>query len=446
MALNIFDIKTAAIIGASPYKGKVGYEIAYNFVKGNFPGKVFFVNPNELEVLGVKCNKSLKEVELELDLAVIAVKAEKVPQVLKDCVDKKVKTVVVISAGFSETGKEGNKLEDKCKAIIKGSKTRVIGPNCIGIYDSYTGVDTLFVSKERSARPKKGGISFIAQSGAFGVTMLDWLVNENIGISRFISYGNGVDINETELLETLQEDKNTKVIVAYFEGFKDGKKFIEIAKKSKKPIIVLKAGKSAKGAEAVMSHTGSLAGEAEIYSGAFKQAKIIEAKDWYELFDIAKAFEKQQKPKGKKLCIITNGGGFGVLATDEAEELGFEIIEPSKKLVDVLKKEFPNYAIIKNPIDLTGDANPARYRLAVSEAVKEFDAVLVILLLQTPTINESILSVMSDLAKESKKPLFCCSTGSSYARGLIKQIEDIGIPVYETSKRALSALAAMIRF
>jgi acyl-CoA synthetase (NDP forming) len=333
---------------------KIGYAILENFVRGGFLGKIYPVNPDTTPIFNLSVYPSVKKIPDEVELAVIAVKAAIVPQILKECVEKKIKAVVIISAGFSEIGESGRKLEEKCKKIIERKNIRVLGPNVIGVYDSSTAVDTLFLSRDRMQRPPQGSIAFISQSGAVGSTILDWLAEEKIGISKFISYGNAMDVNEADLLEFLAEDEKTKVVVSYLEGIKsEGKKFIATAKKiaKKKPIIVLKAGKTEKGTAAVLSHTGSLAGSAKIYSSVFKQTGIIEANSFEELFDFARAFS-QPLPKGSKVAIITDGGGFGVLATDECERQKLQLPEPSKKLKQKFKKIFPSYVILNNPIDL----------------------------------------------------------------------------------------------
>jgi len=448
MMEKFFNPKSVAIIGASHTPGKIGYSILENFVSGGYKGEVYPVNPDTTPILNKKVYPSLKQIPEKIDLVVIAVPAAFVPKVLKECIQKKIESIIIISAGFSENGKNGKLLENRCKKIISRTKTRVIGPNCIGVYDPYTATDTLFLSRERLGRPKQGNIAFITQSGAVGSTILDWLSEEKIGVSKFVSYGNAMDVNETDILEFLSKDENTKVIVFYLEGVaSDGRKFIEIAKKTtmNKPVIILKAGKTEKGTKAVVSHTGSLAGSAEIYSSVFKQSGVIEAGSWQELFDFAKIFS-QPLPKGRKVAIVTDGGGFGVLAADECERQGLQLQEPNDELKDKLKKEMPSYVSLHNPIDLTGDANSDRYALAIEECLKEYDAVVVITLFQVPTLEEKVVDVIIDLSKKYKKPVLCCAAGGKFTKKLIAILEANSMPVYSTPEQAIKSLAVMVKY
>ncbi len=441
---SFFNPKSIAVIGASREPEKLGHIIFSNFVNNGFK-KLYPINPNTDEVLGFKCYKSVLDVKEKIDLAVIVVPAKIVPSVLRECVKKKIDAVVIISSGFSEIGEEGAKLEEELKQIISKSNTRVIGPNCVGIYDAYSKVDTLFLSKERCGRPNKGSISFISQSGAVGSTILDVFFAREIGISKFISYGNGMDVNEAELIEFLGKDKKTKVIISYLEGLKsDGRTFLEKVKKTKKPIIILKSGKSEKAKKAVSSHTGSLAGESKIYSAAFKQFGIIEAQNWEELLDYSIALLTQPKSKGNRVVIITDGGGFGVLAADETERIGLSLPEPSQKLKEKMLEKMPSYVSLRNPIDLTGDATSERYLVALEQCLssKEYDAALVIPLFQVPTLDEKVVDYIIK-AKRYGKPIVVCSVGSEYAEKQNKKLMQAGIPVYPSPERAAKALKAL---
>jgi len=448
MLESFFNPKSVAIIGASRTPNKLGYVIFENFIKG-FGGKVYPVNVDTTPISGREVFPSVKKIPDKIDLAVIVIPAAAVPKVLKECVEKKIESVVIISAGFAEIGKEGKMLEEKCKKIIKGSKTRVLGPNVIGVYDSSTNVDTLFLSRERMGRPKQGSISFISQSGAVGSTILDWLSEEKIGITKFISYGNAMDVNESDLIEFLGRDEKTKVIVVYLEGIKsEGKKFIETLKRVTKikPVIILKSGKTDKGIKAVASHTGSLAGSAKIYSSVFKQTGVIEANSWEELFDFARAFS-QPVPKKNRVVIITDGGGFGVLATDECERQKLQLSEPSEKLKNSLKNKFPPYIILHNPIDLTGDATAERYRITMEECLRsgEYDGVIAITLFQVPTLEEKITEILIEM-KKFKKPILCCATGGRFTKRLSSILEGNSIPVYPAPERAVRAFNSLVKY
>jgi acetyl coenzyme A synthetase (ADP forming)-like protein len=443
---KFFNPRSVAVIGASHTPGKVGYVLAENFSR--FPGQVYYVNPNPEPIFGKRPFPSVKSIKETVDFAVIAVKATLVPRVLKECVDKKIGAVVVISAGFSEMGEEGVRLEEQMRKIIRGTKTRLIGPNVIGIYDPASKVDTVFLPRDRMNRPKEGNIAFITQSGAVGSTIIDWMAEEGIGISKFVSYGNGMDVTEADLLEYLGDDPKTRVIAAYIEGAKsDGKKLISVLKKvcKKKPVIFLKSGKTKGGAHAAASHTGSVAGSSRVYSAVFKQFGAIEAPDWEELFDFAKAFAMQPTARGNRLLVVTNGGGFGVLAADEAEKMGVKLEPIPKQAVEKLRKTLHGYASLHNPLDLTGDSNAEMYRQAFENCISKYDGALLITLFQVPTLEESIVDIVAGL-KSHGKPILCCAAGGKFSNMLSDRLEERGIPVYPTPERAVKAFEALARY
>jgi acetyl coenzyme A synthetase (ADP forming)-like protein len=444
-----FNPKTVAVIGASHKPGKIGYVVFTNFLGNISERKVYAVNVDTTPIIGQKVYKSIKQIPDDIDLAVIVVPAEFVPQALKECVEKGVKAVIIISGGFSETGEEGKKLEIKLKHTIEGTDIRVMGPNCLGVYDPYTKVDTLFLPRDRLKRPQPGNIGYISQSGSVGSTILDWLAYEQTGISKFISYENGMDVNESDLIEYLAEDKTTKVITLFLEGAIDGKRFIEVSKKAsnKKPIIVLKGGKSTLGTRAVASHTGALAGSAQIYSSVFRQVGLIEVNKWEELFDCAQAFSTQPIIKGNRIIIVTDGGGFGILATDACEKNGLQLPEPSEKLKDRIRKIIPPYGSLCNPIDVTGNATTEIYKNVMEECIKsdEYDGIIVIALFHIPTLNLDIIDAINEM-KKFNKPILCCSAGSDFTKKLSSELEKKGTPVYETPERVVKAMVALVNY
>ena len=443
-----FDPKSVAIVGASHKPGKIGYEILKNFVKGGYGGKIYPVNPNTEPILDLKVYTTIGRIPDDIDLAVIATPAVTVPSILEDCVEKKVKGVIVVSGGFRESGKEGEELERKLGEVIRRSKTRLMGPNCLGVYDPYSKVDTLFNPRERMGRPTTGEVGFVSQSGSVGITILDHMAEERMGISKFISYENATDIDETDSIKYLGEDKRTKTIVLFLEGVKDGRRFIDVAKavSKKKPIIVMKGGKSEAGTRAVASHTGSLAGSSKIYSGAFKQAGMLEADKWEELFDFTKAFF-QPPPKGNRIAIVTNGGGFGVLASDAAEAFGLELPELPNSIKKKLKDVLPPQVILGNPLDLTGSSTTEWYDAAMEDCLKssKFDGLLLITILSTPQLTEDITETIIKM-KKFGKPIICCTIGGVYTLNIIRILEAEGIPVYPTPERAAKAMAALVQY
>ncbi len=354
---KFFNAKNVAIIGASANKKKLGNNILVNFKK-NFKGKIYPVNIKEKEIEGLRCYGSVKDIRVKVDLAVIVVPAKIANLVVEECAETGVKAIIIISAGYRESGSDGIILENQLKSVIKRDNVRVIGPNCIGVLDNYSGIDTIFSPYERMERPKEGGISIISQSGSFGTALIDWCAENKIGINKFVSFGNRVDVGECDLVDFFSKDRKTELIIIYLEGPKNGKELMDVLKKTtkKKPVIVLKAGKSDKGAAAAASHTGSLAGSYKIFSSAMKQCGAIEARSLDELFDFTKVLSKLGSAKGKRVAIITNGGGYGVLSADACIHEGLELAELSHSSITEIKKTMPEFAGVHNPLDLIGDA------------------------------------------------------------------------------------------
>jgi acetyl coenzyme A synthetase (ADP forming)-like protein len=446
-----FKPKTVAVVGVSRQPRKFGHVIFKNFIDSQFEGKVFPVNPKAESILGEKAYSSVTEVPGELDLAVIAVPAFSVPSVVDDCISKRVKAAVIISGGFKEIGEEGAKLEQKIKEQIAGQNLRIIGPNCIGVFDPTSHVDTLFLPTYKLRRPKRGPIAFVSQSGAFGAAILDWAASEEIGISKFVSIGNKVDVDEVDLLNYLSDDPLTKCITLYVESISKGREFLDAASKvlGNKPIVVLKGGLTKAGAQAALSHTGSLAGSAKVYEGAFKGAGIIQAFTVDELFDYARALAYQPVPKGQEnIAIVTNGGGFGVISSDEASRSGLKLAEFTSDTISKVKTSLPAYAIPHNPLDLVGDADVQRYRVALDAVSSDpnVGVILVIVLLQTSFIESDVVDAISEANVASGKPVIVCTIGGEFTQILSKMLENDRIPAYPTPERAVKAINALTRY
>lgn len=432
--MDFFFYPSSAAVFGSFKQGAIAYEILRNIVEGGFKGEVIPVNPKggEVEVAGRKL-KIAEKLEKNVDVAIIAIPAKFVPSLIEEIGDK-VKGAVVISAGFSEVGNVELERELVEKARKKG--VRIIGPNCAGIF----GVHAEFFGSFE-VRVKKGGLALISQSGAFGGAALAMGNEEGIGFSAFVSYGNAADLTESDFLRYFADDENTKVIALYIEGVKDGRKFIEALKyaTSKKPVIVLKAGKSKSGSRAAQSHTGSLAGSYEIYKAAFMQFGAIEVEEMEELFDAAKIFEMYESG-GERIAIITNSGGPGVLATDKAEKLGLEIAELEEKTVEELKKFLPPQCSTKNPIDLIADADYERYKRAIEVVSrdKNIDALLVICVPPIFIPSEEIAKAVID-AKCDKPVVVNFMAGELVKEG-VKLLNTCGIKNFPTPERAAKAL------
>ncbi len=448
MIEKFFNPNSVAIVGASPKPGKVGNVILANFKK-RFKGRIYPVNPKHEEIMGLKCYPSIKDLPETPDLVIIAIPAPKVPQVLRDAGEKGVKATIIITGGFRETGtEEGRRLEEEIVKISREYGIRILGPNCLGIYDNWSGVDTFFLPDEKMMRPPKGKISFISQSGAFASALLDWMAYRNIGISRAISYGNKIDVDDVDLLDFLANDDKTGLIIMYLEGLKPGRGrlFIEKAREvvRRKPIVIYKAGKTSRGSTAAASHTAALAGNYAIYKAAIKQAGLIEAMSFDEIMDLSKILLTQPLMKGRKVYVVTDAGGVGVMLTDALTTEGFLLPRSPADLREELRKVLPPHCIVENPIDLTGDTDDDRYKVVLDILLPrdDVDAVVVGALPQVPGITSKLADYLAE-ARKYGKPIIAISIGSKEAEKFKDLLEDKGIPVFESPERAARALRAL---
>ncbi len=443
-----FNPSSVAILGASRQIRKFGHTIFKNFVRSGYQGKVYPINPKAKDILGQKAYPSLADVPGPVDLAVIALPAAIVVKAFSDCIDKGVKAVVVISGGFKEAGPEGAQREAELTRLAQESGVRLIGPNCIGVFDPRSQVDTLFLPSYRLKRPTPGDIAFITQSGAFGSAVLDWAAAKNVGISKFISFGNMADVSESELLEFLVKDPQTKCIVAYLEGVRDGLYFLDVARRvtAQKPLVILKGGTTSAGQMATLSHTGSLAGDPALISGIFSQLGIIQAHNVEGLFDAARALAYQPLPKGPRLAIVTNAGGFGVLASDHAEKSGIPLVKLSSETKAALKLVVPPNSSLSNPVDLTGSANEEDYGKVLNIIAQDpcVDMLLVMVLVQTSSIESDVVDVLTEVNEiYSDIPLLACTVGGEYTEATLCMLEDNQIPSFPSPARAITAVRAI---
>jgi acetate---CoA ligase (ADP-forming) len=446
---NFFMPKSVAIVGASRNPAKIGHVIMKNMVDGGYRGKIFPINPEAKEILGLRVYKSVANVSEEIDLVVISVPAEFVLKIVDECARKKIKDVLIVTAGFGEVG--NHKLEEQLKKNLDKYKMRCVGVNCLGVFDAHHKFDTLFLPRYRLARPKPGGISFICQSGAIGSAILDIAAYSGHTFSKFISYGNATQLDESDLMEYLLHDANTKVICLYVEGIKNGEKFFETLNKTTiyKPVVVLKGGLTDEGMKATISHTGSLAGNKEVFFGILNQANAIRAESLEEMFHIATLFEKKIKFENNRIQIITNGGGYGIISTDAiASSKHLKMAELSFITVSEIKKIAPSHMNIGNPLDLLGDATTERYRdsLDLTLADKNVDGVLLIALYQTPLLTTEIVEVITEAKHNSKKPIIVVSTGGEFTELLSKSLMERGIPVFNFPNETITALDKVVAY
>lgn len=407
--------KTIAIIGASQDKGKIGNVILRNLLEDGYTGKVYPINPKYKEIEGKECFPDILAIRDHIDTVCIVIPHQFVSSAVDQCIQKKVDTVVIISAGFKETGEEGRRLEEEICNKLNKANIRLIGPNSLGYINNNENINLSFAR----SNPGEGSIAFLSQSGAFATAILDMAAKDNIGFSKIVSIGNKPDVDENDLIEYFEKDNDTSSIAMYLEEFSDGKDFIEIAQKLDKPIVIIAPGSSAKGTEAISSHTGSLAKSYDVTLSAIKKANLIKVESAEEMFDTLKVIAGKKLPKGKKVGIVTNAGGPGIMATDFVEHFGLYTADIGEKTKEKLRKELPVFASVNNPVDILGDATLERYDKAIRVVLDDInvDTLLVILTPQLVTDIVGVAKVIADIQKQTAKPIFSCFLGS-------KEIED----------------------
>ena len=438
--------QSIAVIGASREPQKVGHRVFRNLVDFKFKGALFPVNPKADEILGLRCYPSIRDVPGPVDMAVICVPARIVPAVARECGEKGVRSLVVISAGFSEIGREGAELERRLTSVCRTYGMRMQGPNCLGIINAHVRVNASFAP----TNPMPGGVAFVSQSGALGSSILNWALQKGIGFSIFASLGNEADIDSADFLEALSMDERTRVIALYMEGVKNGSKFLESAARAvrRKPVVALKAGTTDVGMRAVSSHTGSLAGSDAAFSAAFEKSGVIRVATLEELFALILAFEAQPIPRSRNVLIVTNGGGPGILAADACEKTGLELPLLEKPLIERLRAELPPQASFHNPLDVLGDADDARYRLALDIALQSenVDSVIVVVTPQAMTPSERIARVVADASRAGKKPIIGAFMGYDESSRTIRALREGRVPNYEFPEQAAFVIANMCRY
>ena len=438
---NFFNPKSIAIIGASSDKSKVGYALMANLSLNQASGErnLFPISLNETEILGHKVYHSLKEIEQNIDLALIAVKADIVPQIVSECAEKNIKNIIVISAGFKEVGEPGALLEQEIAKIARDNDISLLGPNCLGTIDTHSNLNASFANSS----PKKGKTAFISQSGALGTAILDKAISAGIGFSKFISLGNEAVMNEIDFLEYIKDDPETKAIIMYVEKIADGKKFMEITREitKEKPIVLIKAGRGQSGQKAVMSHTGALASDDSVFRTACKQSGIIVVDSIRELFNMVSLFELGIYEPISKLAILTNAGGPAVIASDLVDLSRYlSLVQLEEKTKEELKKVLPSMAGINNPVDIIGDALADRYESALDILVKEkeIEAIITILSPQMMTEDEKTAEVLIKYSQNRKIiPVF---VGGPNVSGGINKLRENGLVNFGFPIDAIEAL------
>jgi len=446
----IFNPRSIAVIGASTEPKKLGNRILNNLINRKYTGKLFPINPRDREIMGFQAYSKVVEVPETIDVAVIVVPASAVLQAMEECVKKGVRGAVIITSGFAETGVKVRELQERMAEVAHKGGLRFVGPNCEGIFNASANVDMTFAPKS----PKKGGISFISQSGAIGAnTMFRWGAERGVGFNVFCSSGNEADLSSADYLQYVGQDEDTRVVMMYVEGIKKGRLFFEVAKRTSqtKPIVLMKGGQTEAGSRAVSSHTGVLSGSSVIFDTVCRQTGIVKVDDVDELFDVSMTFETQPLPKGSNVGIVTGaGGGMGVVAVDACIKRELYVPVFSENTIAQLKASLPPYAPVNNPVDLTPPFDPARL-VKCTEIVLQDEKIDSVISMgfgwRTDMVSVELAAVEEFLGlKKYGKPIVMVSVASKCEFETLRKLEAEGIPVFLTPGKASRAIAALVQY
>jgi 3-hydroxypropionyl-CoA synthetase (ADP-forming) len=446
-----FNAKSVALIGASPEPGKVGNSVLESLAKHEYMGKVYPVNAKGYsEILGLKAYKSLDEIPDRVDVVVVTVDLKFVPDLLRSAAKKGIHNFVIISGGGKELGGERATIEGQIRELSKQLQIRIIGPNCIGIFNGENRLDCAFQGHARMIRPKNGDVAFLSQSGTVGIAFME--SSDTFGMSKMISYGNRSDVDEADMIWYLSEDPQTRVIGLYVEGLGDGRKFMNTAKKAikerGKPVVVFKNGRSARGAKQAASHTGSLGGSYAVVKGALDQAGIISVDSYEELTAALKALAWQPVPNGGRVAMVTNGAGPIIAAIDHFERLALQVAELSEYTKKSLKDHYPSTYVIGNPCDITGSANADDYQFAIQSFMDDpnIDIIMPWFVFQDDPLEETIVNVLASFQRQKKKPILVGAMGGPFTEKISERIEDTNVPVYHSVIEWVTAAGALAKW
>jgi len=442
-----FNPQSVALVGASLNPEKLS-SVIFKSLTTRFSGTLYPVNPAHEELGGLRCYPSLSAIKEDVDLAVFALAAEHVPELIREGAGT-FSGAIVVSGGFREAGPHGERLEETLREYARSEGIRIIGPNCLGIYDALTGLDTFFIPPDRMERPPAGGLSILSQSGSFALTVMDELAAEGIGVARVVSYGNKADVNESDCLDYLAADEATKAVVLYIESVEEGVRFVNAASRCalNKPVAALKVGRTAAAAAAARSHTGALAGKYEIYSAAFKKAGVIELNGYEDFLLACRVLgENKEKSIGRRVMIITDGGGMGVSIADSCVALGLEVAPLGETVIKELTHILPPVCSISNPMDLTGSVIDRDFGAALAKTLAgdNYDIAIVAALWGPPGLTDNLPALIADKKRELKKPVIICTPGGTYTRSRGRLFRSLGLPVFftpESAARAVSFIA-----
>jgi len=445
---SFFSPSAVAIVGASSKPGKIGYEIVKN-VSTSHMGALFPVNPIQSDILGWKCYPCVSAIPQPVDLAIVVVPPEAVVPVVEECGQQGIGSVVVVSGGFQESG--NTQLQEDLVEIGKKYGIRIIGPNCIGIFNGVTGFHTFF--QTQIDLPGPGPVAILTQSGALGISVLEWLAYAQVGVSKFVSFGNKADIDEIDLLRFLEADPDTRVIGIYMEWLAKGPEFLEMARRisKTKPVVVLKAGHTRLGARVARSHTGSMSSDDRVFFGAMKQAGCLVAESYEEFFDILRILSTQPLPLGGRVGFVTNGAGPCVLAADYIHHSRFlSLAKFHTNTLSFLHRVLPGFSIVSNPLDLTGSATGQHYQVALSRLARDktVDILMPFFVFQDTPIVNTLDELYAGLLEVQGygKPLVAVSTGGHFTECQGEKLAGMGIPQIQDPLRAIGALDKILGY
>ena len=439
---SFFNPRSVAIVGASSTPRKLGTLVLQNMRLQSFKGDIYPVNPKLTHIGALKCYRRVSELPCIPDLSVILIPAGSVVEALREHASKGIKNVIVMSAGFKEMGADGERLQNELQSVARENQIRIIGPNCLGIYDNFSRLDTFFIPRSLIQRPHYGGVSLASQSGSFVAHLMDLASFEQLGISRVINYGNKIDINESDALNYFADDPKTKVVGIYLEGVTEGRQFLRSAEycASKKPVVVLKTGKYESIANALTSHTGAIAGSYTSYKAAFGKSGLIEVESELEFVDTCKAIVSLPPARGRRVLIVGHAGGLGLAVADLCISEGLEIPETEKDLAESLKEGTLPYASVRNPIDLTASGSDGSAEFVLERALVERDFAdigIYLALWGLPQSSERIGEILSGIIKRSRKPVVVATLEGKKCVDKRSVFESKGIPVFFSLERAV---------
>jgi 3-hydroxypropionyl-CoA synthetase (ADP-forming) len=449
---SFFTPESVALVGASATPGKIGNSVLIALGKQDYKGKVYPINPKQESILGIKCYPSLDAINEKIDLVVVCIDLAECGPIMKTCADKGIHNVVIVSGGGKELGGDRATMEAEVKELSLKHKIRVVGPNCIGMFNAANRLDCAFQGQERMVRSKLGNVAFFSQSGTMGISMLESA--DVFGLSKMISFGNRSDVDEADMIWYAANDPETTVIGLYVEGFGDGRKFINTAKRvmkeKNKPIIIWKSGRTEAGAKQAASHTGSLGGSNAIIMGAFKQAGIISVDSYQELVGVLKALAWQPAAKGNRVAMTSNGAGPMIGGIDQLEKFDLTIGKLSPELLKKMKERFPPTVPIHNgnPADVGGGANADDYRFVIQQFLdeKNIDIAMPWFVFQDDPLEETIVEYLSELSNKRQKPILAGGNGGPYTEKMTKLIEANNIPVYSDLRTWVAAASALYQW